>query len=728
MDGPDNEQALREHGVSSASPEQDSPARPSKRPRVSLACQRCKIRKQKCDGKHPACSNCTRTRSECRYVTSNAPRAAEQRLYTKALEERVAELESSMSLDGREGVAEDHWDHLPPSQDTSNPLSTVIRDLSLHACGLYIGGSSNLSLGRLLGTVLKSRVSSLPLEERETDDRESFANGVDGSTPSQAQEVNHPRPPEISGFAGPEIEMLYEAYIRHVSIQYPLIHSTKLNGMHKRRLSLTESFEICVMHLVYAIGGRTLQFTGKPGDDNSDQHYEAAMESRDTIIQYSDRRSIIYLALATLYCLRAPRQPGPWMMIGLAIKLCISLGLHRKSPTRRLGLPAELDKRLFWTCYYLDRDVTIGSGRPPSISDHDIDVELPLDVNESSSRAEDFRAALNLAPDTLACPPTTLTFFIHTLRMKRISSEVQHEIYRVDRNVNTSHAVIDGFIAQLDSWKARSPIQSDSNGGSSKTPSTQSPTSESYARLHLKDSYMLQYYTCKRLLLFPQLTQAVVDSRYLKLCAEACAGVCTSYKNLHDYSSSICYSPVATQSLFLAGLTLIYCIWHSFDETSSYVLRNAVTDCSIMLYVMTERWPAALKYRNAFERVKRTVFGLLADGKSQTQASVGIMDTETRTALDSLDEEFGGNPMGGFTHMLSEFTGKGPLRGGAGGNVGMQQIPVPNYFDNNTLQLGTDTCIDGGWDNTHPAFDWTVFPTGSEVAGNSMDWRSAVFM
>jgi hypothetical protein len=69
------------------------------------------------------------------------------------------------------------------------------------------------------------------------------------------------------------------------------------------------------------------------------------------------------------------------MMIGLAIKLCISLGLHRKSPTRRLGLPAELDKRLFWTCYYLDRDVTIGSGRPPSISDHDIDVEVGNDLH-----------------------------------------------------------------------------------------------------------------------------------------------------------------------------------------------------------------------------------------------------------------------------------------------------------------------------------------------------------
>jgi hypothetical protein len=220
----------------------------------------------------------------------------------------VAELESNMSLNGREGVAEDHWDHLPPREEVPNPLSTVIRDLSLHACGLYIGGSSNLSLGRLLGSVMQSRNAGIPVNEIETDEYSLVEESTTSLSPAQEQ----PHLPEISSFAGVEIETLFESYIKHVSIQYPLIHSVKLNDMHKRRLTLSEPFEICVMHLVYAIGGRTLQFTGKPGNLNSDKHYEAAMENRDIIIQYSDRRSIIYLTLATLYSLRAPRQPGPW--------------------------------------------------------------------------------------------------------------------------------------------------------------------------------------------------------------------------------------------------------------------------------------------------------------------------------------------------------------------------------------------------------------------------------
>lgn len=76
-------------------------------------------------------------------------------------------------------------------------------------------------------------------------------------------------------------------------------------------------------------------------------------------------------------------------MIGLAVKLCVSLGLHRKSSTSALDLlDAELDKRLFWTCYSLDRDITLTMGRPPSLSDHDIDApvrttNVPSRINRS---------------------------------------------------------------------------------------------------------------------------------------------------------------------------------------------------------------------------------------------------------------------------------------------------------------------------------------------------------
>lgn len=63
---------------------------------------------------------------------------------------------------------------------------------------------------------------------------------------------------------------------------------------------------------------------------------------------------------------------------------------------------------------------------------------------------------------------------------------------------------------------------------------------------------MILYYKCVRLLLYPQLSKPNLNLQYLKMCAEACAGVCESYKRLHRILRAD-YSPLSLQSLFLAG-------------------------------------------------------------------------------------------------------------------------------------------------------------------------------
>lgn len=60
----------------------------------------------------------------------------------------------------------------------------------------------------------------------------------------------------------------------------------------------------------------------------------------------------------------------------LAMKLCIELGLHRRRRSNAISLKSELNKRLFWSCYWHEREIAVAMGRPPSISDHDIDVEV----------------------------------------------------------------------------------------------------------------------------------------------------------------------------------------------------------------------------------------------------------------------------------------------------------------------------------------------------------------
>jgi hypothetical protein len=66
---------------------------------------------------------------------------------------------------------------------------------------------------------------------------------------------------------------------------------------------------------------------------------------------------------------------------------------------------------------------------------------------------------------------------------------------------------------------------------------------------------MVSYYRCVRLLLYPQLlvTDSPVNMEYLKLCAEACGGVCQAYKRLH-HKFAVGFSTLSIQSVFLAGV------------------------------------------------------------------------------------------------------------------------------------------------------------------------------
>lgn len=68
--------------------------------------------------------------------------------------------------------------------------------------------------------------------------------------------------------------------------------------------------------------------------------------------------------------------------------MCVELGLHRRRKVSKLTLKSELNKRLFWSCYWWDREIAIAMGRPPSISDHDIDIDVSsgLDLKTSISR------------------------------------------------------------------------------------------------------------------------------------------------------------------------------------------------------------------------------------------------------------------------------------------------------------------------------------------------------
>lgn len=69
-------------------------------------------------------------------------------------------------------------------------------------------------------------------------------------------------------------------------------------------------------------------------------------------------------------------------------------------------------------------------------------------------------------------------------------------------------------------------------------------------------------------------------------------------------------------------MTLIYCAWLAPPDYIS--VDGPLTDCQLLLYIVTERYPSARKYRDVFERIKKAILDLIAQGKHEPRHPVHL--------------------------------------------------------------------------------------------------------
>ncbi|RDW76111.1 hypothetical protein BP5796_06932 [Coleophoma crateriformis] len=605
-------------------------------------------KRTRCDGTNP-CASCKNLNLNCEFIIPKKPTPIEKKHYVKALEDRVAYLESFLAKEGigalelgrdnlqlgqnpNSTIRPQHGNHIPDglrngstsptsgeeslseSPEEADSLSSVLRDLSLEATGGYIGASASISMGRMVTSIVKGR-------EQEGVSR--GMTGVQSRVEPLEQSVFRKNTDIVIGHEEPMLvsravaDRLLTGYMKHISTRWPILYTPQLRRLDANKDFIEDTYEKSTLHLVYAIGGRFLETTGEAGPFYPEMHYNEALQHLDEILRFHDTRSIITLLLLAIYCLRAPGGPGAWTYVGLAMRICIDLGLHRKVRKERMGLEAEMRKRIFWSCYFLDRQVSIVLGRPFAISDHDIDVPLPLEVDEASDDINDFYRAAASTPTSAPAISTSLSSFLHVLRLRRIESSIQHRIYRVDRESSqtVSNAEIDYFVEQLEHWKSMIPLDTH------KKVDSESTSFDGY------DYYVGFLHV---LVNYANLSIPDVELRYLKACAEACGG-----------------------TVFLAGLTLIYCIWISPAEIFNIATSNNLNSCSIVLYIITERWPGARRYRDAFEGIKHTIIDLVSRGEHRPRKVVAEVASQSKNVNINVDAECGDE----FWSMVSEMAG-----------------------------------------------------------------------
>ncbi|RDW58920.1 fungal specific transcription factor domain-containing protein [Aspergillus mulundensis] len=150
------------------------------------------------------------------------------------------------------------------------------------------------------------------------------------------------------------------------------------------------------------------------------------------------------------------------------MRLCIEQGLHKPPTTRKSLLHEQLERRVFWECYIIDRYSSITLDRPLAIADRDIRVLLPVDAND-----EQLDAAEGSVPDLDVFQATPLTQIAHTelsvfftsIRHRQITSKI-HSLFQSKGRSDGPSVTATGriytnlyrLLGELNNWRQSVPV------------------------------------------------------------------------------------------------------------------------------------------------------------------------------------------------------------------------------------------------------------------------------
>ncbi|KAM0083652.1 hypothetical protein ACKRZS_004104 [Fusarium odoratissimum] len=241
------------------------------------------------------------------------------------------------------------------------------------------------------------------------------------------------------------------------------------------------------------------------------------------------------------------------------MRYCIDNGLHRQAT----NLPPSLDerrKRIFWTAYMLERSVARAMGRPHAISDRDIDIALPANIDEELDTDE---AILATIAESNRYP----------LRIT-IDSNISHTVCRVDKNVSAIKPHKVARLRQaLEEWKAGIPETV--------------PENKPHPYL-TTDYHMIQYHKAIILLILPFLPTLTPQSPTFHEIVHSAGQVFSLSKRLHDQQTYISFSLLSLHANFVSGLVMVYCFCLD-SSIFSPKFSSSVRACSTMLYIISER-------------------------------------------------------------------------------------------------------------------------------------------
>lgn len=334
--------------------------------RLITACLRCRLKKIKCDRKFPSCSNCEKSKVECVIID---PASGEKfaRVDIFNLQEKLDEAYSD--IDELKNECEEMKRQLRQYQQ---PVSSNVLDN-------YLRKEVNNNLGTLKKHFPQFSVHKYDLDSGPNYNLPNMSHAKTQTT-SYFDDTNirvpiFHREHFIKNYFG----LLYETN-RHPSQldPYTEFRTAKHNGStvdEGATHSHHKSKSIFFINMIMAIQtSAEQQMNAKSVSDSYyfiaynlfDSFWKAEEDADEQGKEYARLETLQALLLFVQYSLLRITTPGAWYYMGICIRLCQDMNLHINSSLydSNSELVTDTKRRLFWSCFLLDRQVSIFYNRP----------------------------------------------------------------------------------------------------------------------------------------------------------------------------------------------------------------------------------------------------------------------------------------------------------------------------------------------------------------------------
>jgi hypothetical protein len=559
------------------------------------ACQKCRLRKVRCDRSSPKCSNCVRSKAACIIVD---PETGEQyaRDYLRQLEEEEATLKARLG------------DRAIPSYDPPPVLSfeSVAQTVGPPTVGstashsYYVGDGSGLGF---LHNILS--------DPRWQEHRVRIMHQLAARPRIQKSHVQpNPLP------SPPEAEALLNNYFTRFHIHHTFLLRHEVLSIFNRLYSPLVDNPVTIqdrfrLFMVFAISATTRHRAGL-SPENPYGYFKAAEGYLGSIPLIKDLDAVQNLLLIARFGMYH-HVTSLWEISQVCMRQCIEWRLHmpRLSPLNLLS--EQHRRRIFWECYILDRYSSGILGRPFAISEDDISIGLPIDADDEALMTST-APTLDDMPQNTSSRPTELSIFIHCIKLRQISSRIHTRFYtgtgsgshlnsmakrgRSSGHISIGHVYtyFSRFQMELKAWRLTAPIYP--------SPRSLYERPEWHDFLYEKDLMLLARGALHNI---PprSLIATGVFKEVFTACYVSARQVIELYANLMA-KRAITWTRSYFQVIFTAGLTLIYC--SNLDvvkvNAKDSDIQQSLDTCERILQFFKEKMPDAGSFTLAFELLK----------------------------------------------------------------------------------------------------------------------------